>query len=341
MKYYETHYEEYLSSIDKYDLHPELQPIVQSLPSNISQIENIIIYGPSGVGKYTQVLNIIRKYSQSELKYDKRITIQTEKQEYIYRISDIHFEIDMSLLGCNSKLLWNEIFMQIIDIISVKQEKVGIILCKNFHLIHTELLEIFYSYMQQYNSIHSHIKIRFFLMTEQLSFIPTNIVNACHILRIKRPCKNTYLHYFKTLKNVEAEEAGQLLNSVDVGSILNIKEIRSFPLITSVNSIPKDVFNTICDNIIDEMLSPQQIEFTSFRDSLYDILTYNLDMAECLWYILTHFIEKGALQENDISDIIVRTYSFLKYYNNNYRPIYHLESIIFYIINRLHSYDEV
>jgi len=341
MKYYETHYEEYLSSIDKYDLHPELQPIVQSLPPKINQMENMIIYGPSGVGKYTQVLNIIRKYSQSELKYDKRITIQTEKQEYIYRISDIHFEIDMSLLGCNSKLLWNEIFMQVIDIISVKQEKVGIILCKNFHLIHTELLEIFYSYMQQYNSIHSHIKIKFFLMTEQLSFIPTNIVNACHILRIKRPCKDTYLHYLKTLKNVEAEEAGQLLNSVDVDSILNIKEVRSFPFITSVNNIPKDVFNTICDNVIGEMLSPQQIEFTSFRDSLYDILTYNLDMAECLWYILTHFIERGDLREKDISDIIVRTYSFLKYYNNNYRPIYHLESIIFYIINRLHSYDEV
>jgi hypothetical protein len=338
MKYYETHYEEYLSGIDKYDLHPELQPIIQSLPTKISQMENTIIYGPSGVGKYTQILNIIRKYSQSELKYDKKITIQTEKQEYIYRISDIHFEIDMSLLGCNSKLLWNEIFMQIIDIISVKQEKIGIILCKNFHLIHTELLEIFYSYMQQYNSIHSHIKIKFFLMTEQLSFIPTNIVNACHILRIKRPCKNTYLQYLKT---VGKEEDYKLLQSVDVDSILNIKEIRSFPYITSTNSIPKDVFNTICDNVIEEMLSPKKIEFTSFRDSLYDILTYNLDMAECLWYILTHFIEKGALHKKDISDIIVRTYSFLKYYNNNYRPIYHLESIIFYIINKLHSYDEV
>ena len=200
MKYYETHFEEYLSGIDRYNLHPELQPIINSFPKKINQMENIIIYGPSGVGKYTQILNIIRKYSHSELKYDKKITIQTEKQEYVYRISDIHFEIDMSLLGCNSKLLWNEIFMQIIDIISVKQEKIGIILCKNFHLIHTELLEIFYSYMQQYNNIHSHIKIKFFLATEQLSFIPTNIVNACHILRIKRPSKDIYIQYLMLLK---------------------------------------------------------------------------------------------------------------------------------------------
>lgn len=344
MKYYETHFEEYLSGIDRYNLHPELQPIINSFPKKINQMENIIIYGPSGVGKYTQILNIIRKYSHSELKYDKKITIQTEKQEYVYRISDIHFEIDMSLLGCNSKLLWNEIFMQIIDIISVKQEKIGIILCKNFHLIHTELLEIFYSYMQQYNNIHSHIKIKFFLATEQLSFIPTNIVNACHILRIKRPSKDIYIQYLKNvkpIKDVENLEEYKLLHSIDVNSILNIKEIRSFPFISSINSIPKDVFNTICDNIIEEMLLPKKIEFTSFRDSLYDILTYNLDMAECLWYILTYLIEKNYLHKKDISDIIVRSYSFLKYYNNNYRPIYHLESIIFYIINKLHSYNEV
>jgi Cdc6-like AAA superfamily ATPase len=129
MKYYETHYEDYLSSLEKYNIHPELSPFMDSLPKNITELENIIIYGASGVGKYTQVLNIIKKYSPSELKYDKKITAQTEKQEYNYRISDIHYEIDMSLLGCNSKLLWNEIFLQIVDIISVKPENTGIILC--------------------------------------------------------------------------------------------------------------------------------------------------------------------------------------------------------------------
>jgi hypothetical protein len=28
----------------------------------------------------------------------------------------------------------------------------------------------------------------------------------------------------------------------------------------------------------------------------------------------------------------------LKYYNNNYRPIYHLESILFYLITKIHAY---
>jgi hypothetical protein len=51
--------------------------------------------------------------------------------------------------------------------------------------------------------------------------------------------------------------------------------------------------------------------------------------------------ENKCLSEEDISEILIRTYSFLKYYNNNYRPIYHLESIIFYIINKIHNLNEL
>jgi len=330
MKYYETHYEEYVSSVNKMNLHPEVSPIIKSLPNEINKLTNIIFYGPSGVGKYSQSLNIMKKYSPSNLKYEKKITIQTEKQEYIYKISDVHFEIDMSLLGCNSKILWNEIFLQIIDIVSVKQNKTGIILCKNFHFIHSELLEIFYSYMQHYNSIYSNIKIFFFILTEQLSFIPTKILNVCHILRFQRPNKDLYNKLYE--KNME------LINTIPLESIINIKELRSFHLIKDSKSIPKDVFNTICDNIIDWILVPEKIEFAKFRDVLYDILTYNLDVSQCIWYILKYFIINSHLDNKNITDILIQTYYFFKYYNNNYRPIYHLESIIFYIIIKVHGY---
>jgi len=361
MKFYESHFEEYISSSEKYNLHPELLPICNELPKKINDLENIIIYGPSGVGKYTQVLNILKKYSPSELKYDKKMTITTEKQNYIYRISDIHFEIDMSQLGCNSKILWHEIFFQIVDIISVKQEKIGIILCKNFHLIHTELLEIFYSYMQQYNHSQTNIKIKFFIMTEHISFLPTTIINSCQKLRIKRPNKEAYIEITKYLSNDNTKPYLQyisdfknnkktltvnkkitdIIKEIDMDGVMNTKEIRYFQLINSTEDLPKDVFNIICDNIINEILNPKKISFTSLRDTLYDILTYNLDMTECLWYILRFFIENNYLQKDNISEILIRTYTFLKYYNNNYRPIYHLESIIFYIINKINNFDEL
>lgn len=338
MKYYETQFENYLTSIDRYNIHPELHPFFQKLPPSIGQLKNIIVYGPSGTGKYSQSLLILKRYSPSELKYEKKIVAQTDKQEYSYKISDIHYEIDMSLLGCNSKLLWNEIFLQIVDIISIKAEKTAIILCKNFHLIHTELLEIFYSYIQQYNSKYSKINIIFFILTEQLSFIPTNIINNCHILNVRRPenqhYSNIVVQFMKNSNNKEVS-VNSILDVVDTENILNIKELRSFPYMQTNNNIPKDVFNIICDAVIEKILAPETIEFTQFRDTLYDILTYNLDMTECLWHIITYLIENHHLQKEDTSDVLIRSYSFLKYYNNNYRPIYHLESIIFYIINKI------
>ncbi len=103
--------------------------------------------------------------------------------------------------------------------------------------------------------------------------------------------------------------------------------------------IPKDIFNIICDQIIKEITISDKINFISFRDALYDILIYNLDVVECIWYILTYFIVIEKINPNDISDIMQKTYSFLKYFNNNYRPIYHLESIMFYLIAKIKKYE--
>lgn len=339
MKYYESHYDDYINSVEKYNIHPELIDIINQFPNKNSELNNSIFYGPTGSGKYSQVLKIIKKYSPNELKYDKKITLQNEKQNYIYKISDVHYEIDISLLGCNSKIIWHEVFLQIIDIISVKHDKFGIIVCKNFHLIHSELLEIFYSYMQQYTS-QSILKIKFFIVTEHISFIPTNILNSCQIINIKRPSKTEY-------KNMICSQAQNpnnklnLLNQIELEGILNLKETRYFSLINKRDEIPKDIFNIICDNIIQEISKIEKLSFTDFRDTLYDILTYNLDVTECLWYILRYFIENNYLSSQDITNILDKSYYFLKYYNNNYRPIYHLESIMFYIINKIHKYNEL
>ena len=108
MKFYETHYDDYLARESESPLHPKLATLYKSFPDNIRDFNNIIFYGPKGVGKYTQMLKSIEKYSPSNLKYDKKIIYAyNSKSTYILKISDIHFEVDMSLLGCNSKALWN------------------------------------------------------------------------------------------------------------------------------------------------------------------------------------------------------------------------------------------
>lgn len=353
LKFYETNFDEYCLASEKCNLHPELSELFCKFPKKMSDLNNIIVYGPSGSGKYTQILKLLKQYSPTELKYEKKLTVQTDKHNYVYHISDIHYEIDMSLLGCNSKILWGEIFSQIIDIVSVKPEKNGIILCKNFHTIHTELLEIFYSYIQQYGNIYSTIQLKFILLTEHVSFIPNNLLNSCYILSIARPSKEAYSNILKTNNrpiqsnlNILTNETynikiDNIIEKIKPDNILNIKEIRSLTQLNDLTVLPKDIFNTICDNIIKELINHNNIVITSFRDTIYDILIYNLDIGDVLWYILSYFVKLPdiVISNKTILEITNKIFIFLKQYNNNYRPIYHLESIFFYFITKIYNYE--
>ena len=365
MKYYESSFEEYVNSVNKYNIHPELVKVLNTYPDNIHDLKNTIIYGACGVGKYSQALKLLSKYSPSQLKYESKIVANTDKLEYKYKISDIHYEVDMALLGCNSKTLWAEIFSQIVDIISVKPSKLGIIVCKNFHLIHSELLDIFYSYMQQYNNIN----IKFIIITEHISFIPNKIYNMCHVINIARPSKEKYYNIIKNTSNINNEpilnntqitdrfsnvnkninnpnkNINSLINNIDINGITNIKELKSFDLLFAnnrkVQDLPDDNFNIICNKIIEYLIINKEIDYLQLRDNLYDILIYNLDVIECLWYILSYLIISQHLSDNDISDICKECFLYLKYFNNNYRPIYHLESIFYYISIKVHKYNEL
>jgi hypothetical protein len=285
---------------------------------------------------------------------------QDKKHEYVYRISDIHYEIDMATLGCNSKLVWHELFFQIVDIISVSSEKIGIVVCKNFHSIHNELLDIFYSYIR-HPLQHNNIQLKFILLTEHIGFIPDKIINICQIIPIKRPSKIQYIEMSKIhnkpfscfsydntkhdnvidrsnrIFSFQKNKKEDIIHELDLNNITNLKEIHSFSLFKNISDIPLDVFNIICDNILNNILNPSHLKITDLRNNLYDLLIYNIDVSECIWYIFTTLINKNYFKKKeDITKIMNEIFVFFKYYNNNYRSIYHLESITLSILNKIH-----
>jgi hypothetical protein len=320
MKFLETHFEEYINAVVKENLHPKLEKLFNKFPTSLEKLGNLIFYGPSGVGKYSQMLYSIKKYSPTDLKYEKKISLTYDKKQYFFKISDIHYEIDMSLLGCNSKLLWHDIYQQIVDILSAKSDKTGIIVCKDFHNIHSELLENFYSYMQDNNE--NTINIKFILLTEEISFIPDSIINCCEIINLGRPSKIAYTKCLKQKMPVEMK----IENIVNIKYLhVNVCELM-FP------------YKIICDKILKEMTEIDDLKFLKFRDLLYDIFIYNLDITDCIWYILTNLIQNKKIKQANLSNVLLKTYNFLKYYNNNYRPIYHLESYLFYLTSIIHEF---
>jgi hypothetical protein len=306
MKYYETHFEEYLTENSRVNLHPKLDKLYAKFPKTLPELKNLIFFGPSGIGKYTQMLKSIRRYSPSDLKYEKKISVTFNKQQYFFKISDIHYEVDMSLLGCNSKLFWHDIYQQIIDIISSKTDKSGIIVCKYFHDIHSELLETFYSYMQQ--TTDKSIDVKFILVTEELSFIPDNILNCCEIINISMPT------------NFVVE---------------NITNIKGLHLYTEDLMLQ---YKIICNKIIHKLENINELQFLKFRDLIYDIFIYNLDITDCVWYILSSLVNGNKFTPDKLSCVLLKTYGFFKYYNNNYRPIYHVENYFLSLAKLIHNY---
>jgi hypothetical protein len=321
MKKFTPSFNEIIEEVDKNNLHGKTNN--KYFKDKIEEMPNIVIYGQKGIGKYSQTLYNISKYSESRLKYEKKLALTFNKQELYFKISDIHYEIYMSLLGCNSKQLWSTIHRQIKDIISSKTKKKGIILCKNFHCIPKELLENFYSYIQDNNTSIQDKKVHivYCLISECISFIPKQILNCCQLLRIQSQCKSNYKKVFK--KNVN-----------EINNAFNLNYIK--------NNLSKDRCNSkfICDSISKRILDESlNLNIVHFRELLYDLLIYNTDINETCEIILNNVINKKKdLTNDEISKLYIKTYDFLKYYNNNYRPIYHLELYflsIIEIINRL------
>ena len=175
--------------------------------------------------------------------------------------------------------------------------------------------------MQQNNA--SSISLKFILITEELTFLPDNILNCCEVIHVARPTK---AQYNKCIQN-------KLPIHSKLENITNIKNLH----FTTDELMKPHKF--VCEKIIDSMINIDDLKFLKFRDLLYDIFIYNLNITDCIWYILFSLIERKKIQPESISTMLVKTYNFFQYYNNNYRPIYHVENYLFYLITLIHKYE--
>ena len=112
-------------------------------------------------------------------------------------------------------------------------------------------------------------------------------------------------------------------------NILNVKDVRAY-IIEKIKNIP--------DTKTTEW-------FANFRDDLYSILICQLDVAECVYYILEYFVvsleSPSPIQTlESVQRIMKNMYQFLLYYNNNYRPIYHLEIIFLHLIVEINGWKQ-
>jgi len=83
--------------------------------------------------------------------------------------------------------------------------------------------------------------------------------------------------------------------------------------------------------------SIQTLDFTmsELREDLYTILVFNLNVERICLYLITHLTTENKLP------MVKETVLFLQYYNNNYRPIYHLEKYIYSLMSIVHNIKNI
>ena len=184
---YMNQFDTHIQQLTLFNYHPKLAHVC------VSKDSNLLLYGPPGTGKYSQALWYLRNKSPSELKYERRMTVTCDKEPLHLRVSDIHYEVDMSML---SKTMWHELYIHICNSIAAKPTKWGVILCLNFQETNSELMDVFYSYMQHNDSPTYGLKVTFMLVSTDMCVIPDAVVHICNVIRIPRPSvthvKQTY-----------------------------------------------------------------------------------------------------------------------------------------------------
>ena len=302
-----------------------------------NDFSNYIFYGPPCSYKYKNVLKMLQHFSPSNLKYEKKLHIDLAKTDFYIKISDIHYEIDVENFIYNSKSSWNDIYSVIYNSIASSCNKKGYIVFRNFDKINYDLLELLYNYMQK--ELFASLTIKYIIITESISFIPFKITNMCKVLHFSKLnkkiiyglCNKNNRQFFKYLNtNTSTNDSiKQFYNKVNNPNIFSYLDI-------SNNLKYIENHKSICDTYI-ELITSTNYNIKNIRTLLYDILIYHLNCHECFYYIIKTLIQKELILTTKISDLIYNSLIFFKNYNNNYRPIFHLESFTLYLIELINE----
>ena len=83
------------------------------------------------------------------------------------------------------------------------------------------------------------------------------------------------------------------------------------------------------EKIIHAIEHLDEIKYYDIRDLLYNLLIFDIDISDFLFYTLNYFISKKRLTSDNVEKLLYDVNHFFSQYNNNYRPIFHLETIFY------------
>lgn len=156
--------------------HPAIISDLDQFPTDLAEMPSIIISGPQAAGKRTLGLVVVAGFSPSAMRYEKKLYIgespRRQEDAPCVPMSDVHFEVDMSLPCFGNKAGWSSAHKAIVDAVEIRKDKYAFVMCTNFHLADRDLLRVFSNFM---DSGVDGVNLRYILITEHYSRLPLEI----------------------------------------------------------------------------------------------------------------------------------------------------------------------
>tara|TARA_Y100000768_G_C23941289_1_gene665239 strand:+ start:33 stop:398 length:366 start_codon:yes stop_codon:yes gene_type:complete len=117
-----------------------------------------------------------------------------------------------------------------------------------------------------------------------------------------------------------------LLNDLEIISMREPKKNNNDVSFKPIN----ELYNVIIDNV-------KILDLFELREKLYNLLLYQVDVYESFYSIIKRLYKENKIQYRDLVNINMNLIEFSKLYNNNYRPIFHLERFSLYLIKTVNE----
>lgn len=221
--------------------------------------KNIIFYGPKESKLYNNAIKYIEKLSKSSLSYDKKLIVTYNNDEYIYRISDAHIEINFEFLGCIAKNLWASIYYHIEQIALSRSI---IIVCKNFCSVNNELIDNFYTYVSANNK-----NISYLFLVHNISCLPKELLDICSIIPIKRIA----LSKIESAK-INNSQPDKLFNLIKTYDSFNVKYTRE--VLYNILIYQNDVYTILYELLkkIEQEIKPSEQKMFKLLNEINNII---------------------------------------------------------------------
>ncbi|KAI9137880.1 P-loop containing nucleoside triphosphate hydrolase protein [Paraphysoderma sedebokerense] len=330
------------SSLEKLDYHSDLSGHMKRLAQS-GDFPHLLVYGPSGAGKKTRIMAILKELYGSgveKLKIDQRqfSTPSGKKLEISTVSSNYHIEINPSDLGNQDRLVVQEIIKEVaqtqqVDVSATKKFKV--VLISEADALSLPAQHALRRTMEKYMS-----NLRVILCATSTSKIISPVRSRCLLVRVAAPQNEEIA---KVLLNVAKKEAFKLPEPLAIRiaemsdrnlrrALLMLESVKvqagATPLSETTDLTPFtpdwELFVAQVAKLILEEQSANRL--LQVRGKLYELLTHCIPGSVVVKSLAFEIIKKV---DNSIKPKILHAAAQYEYnLQRGQKPIFHLEAFV-------------